>query len=67
MGAKLLKYYDQAGHLGGDEARMRLVMLSLMPSDKARKLPDSEENLQRFEMALRQLKTELARKKGGRG
>ncbi len=59
MGDKLIKYYNEAEKLGGFQAKIRLAMLSLIPSSKADKAPDSQENIQKLEVAMKQLKAEL--------
>lgn len=59
VGEKLLKYYEEAYKIGGAKARLRLAMLSLLPSLKAGNAPDSEANIRRFEHAMNQLKKEL--------
>lgn len=59
MGEKLLKYYEEAYRIGGAKARLRLAMLSLLPSLKAGNAPDSEANIRRFENAMNRLKKEL--------
>jgi hypothetical protein len=59
MGLQLEKYYKDAEKIGGINAKVRLAMLSLIPSSKATSLPDSTENIQKLEKAMKQLKTEL--------
>ncbi len=55
MGDILLSYYEKAKQKGGLEAKMRLAMLTLMPSIKAKDAPDSVENIKKFEEALKKL------------
>ena len=59
MGEKLLKEYERANQLGGLKARMRLAVLTQMPSPKATTEPDSPENLAKFEAALKELTKEF--------
>jgi hypothetical protein len=59
MAAKLASYYDQAGNLGGLPAKMKLALLTRMPSSKAAEAPDSQDNIALFETALRQVKQEF--------
>jgi len=55
MGEILLSYYEKARQKGGFEAKMRLAMLTLLPSIKAKEAPDSEENIKKFEEAFKKL------------
>ena len=55
MGAKLLKAFDSAKQEGGLQAQMRLAMKSGMSSQKAAEEPDSPENLQKMEAALKEV------------
>jgi len=59
MADKLLKYYEEASKIGGLKARMRLAVLTNIPSSKAPNEPDSPENIQKFETAMRELKKEF--------
>ena len=58
MGAKLLKYYDEAKSLGGAKATMRMAMMTGIPSVKAGAEPDSPELMKKFETALETIKKE---------
>jgi hypothetical protein len=58
MGAKLLKYYDDAKGLGGAKATMRMAMITGIPSAKAGDQPDSPELVKKFEDALATIKKE---------
>ncbi len=59
MGQRLLKEYEKAYALGGMKARMRLAVLTRIPSQKAEKDPDSPENLAKFEAAMREILKEF--------
>lgn len=59
MGAKLVKYYDDAKAMGGLKAQMRLAVLTKMPSQKAESEPDSPDNIGLFEKAMQELKKEF--------
>ncbi|MCX7880461.1 MAG: hypothetical protein N2517_07345 [Ignavibacteria bacterium] len=62
MGEKLLKFYEQAYKLGGIKAQMRLAILTLLPSTKAKDEPDSQENIQKFEKAMKEIEKEFENK-----
>lgn len=55
MGAKLAKAFGIAKEAGGMQATMRLAMKSGMSSDKAAAAPDSPENIQKMEAALKEV------------
>lgn len=59
MANKLIAYYEEAQNLGGLKAKMRLAVLTLIPSSKAQNNPDSFENIQKFEKAMQELKKEF--------
>ena len=59
MGAKLVAYYDKAYQLGRLKAKMRLAVLTSIPSAKAATEPDSPENIQKFEAALKKIQSEF--------
>ena len=59
MAEKLVKYYDEANAMGGLKAKMRLAVLTNIPSMKAQSEPDSPENIQKFQKAMQELKKEL--------
>ena len=61
MGKRLLEYYDKAKKIGGVKAKMRLIMLTLMPTPEASKAPDSPENIRKFEMAIKKLEKTFRR------
>lgn len=55
MGDRLSKYYAFAQQKGGMTLQMRLAMKTGVPSSTAKTAPDSPENLQRFQAALKEL------------
>jgi len=55
MGAKLMKYIDFVGENGGLPAKMRLAMLTNIPSAKAEAEPDSPENIEKFKKAVKEV------------
>ncbi len=59
MGKKLLDYYEKAAHLGGLKAKMRLAIITKIPSTKAPAEPDSAENIALFEKAMQEIKKEF--------
>lgn len=59
MGQKLLKYYEEADKLGSLKAKMRLAVLTSISTIKATDAPDSPENIQKFEEALREIRKEF--------
>lgn len=59
MGDKILKYYDEASKLGGLKAKMRLAVLTVIPSSKAAVEPDSPENIEKFEKAMKEIGKEF--------
>jgi hypothetical protein len=59
MANKLLMYYDEAAKLGGIKAKMRLAVLTNIPSAKAEIEPDSPENIKKFEQAMQEIKKEF--------
>ncbi|MCB9654812.1 MAG: hypothetical protein H6729_11850 [Deltaproteobacteria bacterium] len=62
MGAKLEKFFKEAEAMGQLKARMRLAILTAIPSTKASAEPDSPENIKKFTSAMLELKKEF----GGR-
>src|SRR5688572_13752658 len=52
MGQKLNLFYSKADELGGLRAKIRLSLLTKIPSTQADALPDSEENLKKFEESM---------------
>lgn len=55
MGERLVSYYAYAGRKGGLVLQMKLAMKTLMASEKARTVPDSPENIERFRQILKEL------------
>ena len=55
MGKMLVSYYDEAGSLGL-QARMKLAMLTKIPSAKAADEPDSPESVKLFRDAMAQIR-----------
>ncbi len=55
MGEILLKFYKIAGDSGGLEAKMKLAILTRLPSSEAARAPDSPENIARLRTALEQI------------
>lgn len=60
MAEKLVRYYDEANKMGGIKARMRLAVLTNIPSAKAESEPDSSENVKKFEDAMREIRKEFS-------
>jgi hypothetical protein len=56
MAAKLNEFYKQAAQEFGLAGRIKLAMLTKIPSEKAEQLDDSPENLRIFEQAMQQLR-----------
>ena len=56
MAAKLINYYTLASNEFGVMGRMKLAMLTKIPSDAAASVPDSPENVKLFEDSLNQLR-----------
>lgn len=59
MGQKLIEFYNQAAELGQIKAKMRLAMLTTIPSAKAAEEPDSDQNIKKFQQAIAELKKEF--------
>ena len=60
MGAKLIQYYEKAASLGGLKAKMRLAVLTNIPSTKAEAEADSDENVKKFDNAMAELQKEFS-------
>ena len=56
MASKLTEFYSQAAKQYGVMGRMKLAMLTKIPSEKAGTEPDSPDNIKLFEQAMLQLK-----------
>ncbi len=63
MAEKIHSFYMRAEEIGGVRARAKLSMLTLIDSYQARSLPDSDDTIQLFESAMKQLVKEF--NKGG--
>jgi hypothetical protein len=59
MGQKLTQFYEEVAKIGGIKAKMRLAVLTLISSAKAVEVPDSPENITKFEKAIQEIKKEL--------
>lgn len=59
MAEKILQFYEEAGKMGGLKAKMRLAVLTDLPSSKAASTPDSPDNVKKFEQAMQELKKEF--------
>ena len=57
MAAKLNDFYKQAAKEFGLTGRIKLAMLTKIPSEKAEAAPDSPENIRLFEQAMAQLRS----------
>jgi hypothetical protein len=56
MASRLSAYYTQASTEFGVVGRMKLAMLTKIPSERAASEADSPENIQAFERAMTQLR-----------
>jgi len=59
MGVKILEFYRQAQELGGMKGKMRLAVLTALPSILAKDRPDSPEIVKKFEEAIKELRKEF--------
>ena len=57
MGAKLTDFYDKIGKEMGLPGRMKLAMLTKIPSAQAGTAEDSPANIATFEKAIAQLRS----------
>lgn len=55
MADKLMKYYQYVSEKAGASGRMKLAMMTKVPSTKAAMEPDSPEILKAFREAVKQL------------
>lgn len=55
MAEKLMKFFEFANAHGGVKAKMRLAMMTSIPSTKAEAEPDSPENLEKFRKAIMEI------------
>jgi hypothetical protein len=58
MAARLTEFYKQAAQEFGLAGRIKLAMLTKIPSEKAGAVADSPDNIQLFEAALKQLRAQ---------
>jgi len=56
MGQKIIDYYKQAEEHGKLKAKMRMAMITGVPSAEAGSIPDTDENIKKFEAALAEIK-----------
>jgi len=56
MGARLAAYYEKVGQEFGVKGRMKLALLTSIPSAAAPAQDDSPANIQKFEQAIAQIK-----------
>jgi len=55
MGAKLVAYFQQAKQKGGMSAQVKLAMLTQLSQKTAQAVPDSPENIRKFQQAMAKL------------
>lgn len=55
MGKVLVRYFDTAKAKGGLVAQVKLAMITKMSAVKALQAPDSQENINIFEEAMRKI------------
>ena len=55
MGQKLVKIYDLLAQEGGTKAQMRLAMKTGIPANKAESEPDSDDNVEKFKAAFKEI------------
>ncbi|AKV03987.1 hypothetical protein AKJ09_10650 [Labilithrix luteola] len=63
MGDRLASFYEQAESVGGLDAKIRLALLTRIPSTRALVEPDSPQNVSRFETALTEIRREAEKRK----
>jgi hypothetical protein len=56
MGAQLASYYEKIGSEFGIKGRMKLALLTAIPSSSAAVEDDSPANIQKFEQAIAQIR-----------
>ena len=59
MGEKLASYYEKVNKIGGLKAQMRMAVITKLPIQKARALPDTHDNIQLFEKAFNEIEKEF--------
>ena len=60
MATRLENFYTQAAAEWGSVGRLKLAMLTHIPSEKARVVEDTDENIRMFENAMKQLRAGAA-------
>jgi hypothetical protein len=55
----MVKYYEEAGKLGGLKAKMRLAVLTKLSSSQAKSEPDLPENIEKFKNAIQEIRKEF--------
>jgi len=55
MAAKLARYYELIMAEGGVNAKMRMAMLTVVPSNIAGKVPDAPETVEKFRRAYKEI------------
>ena len=61
MGLKLVNFYERVGQELGFEGRMKLAMLTKIPSTQAQAADDSANNVALFEQSLARLRKDLGK------
>jgi hypothetical protein len=61
MGLKLVNFYERVGQELGSVGRMKLAMLTKIPSTQAQATDDSPNNLALFELCLARLRQDPGR------
>ena len=55
MAEKLIAYFEEAKKKGGIQGMIRLAMKTSTSSEQASSMPDSPENIQKFENAIKEI------------
>lgn len=58
MGQRLSQYFLEAEKIGAANARMRLVMLAHITTSQAAAIPDTSEEIEKFEAIMKRLRAE---------
>ncbi len=61
MGEHLVNYYKKADELGGLLFKMRLAVLTGIPSGAALLEPDSAETIKKFDEAMKEIEKQFAK------
>ncbi len=59
MAQKIKSYYTKAEEIGGIKARAKLSILTMVNSSEASVIPDSEDNILKFEKAMKHIVREF--------